>query len=279
MTCSAERQLADLVEEERAARGLLEKPLAVAVGVGEGALAMPEQLGLEQGVGDGAAVDGDEGPAVARREPVDGAGDQLLAGARLAVDEHRGLELGDLAHGAEEVEHLPAARHQVAEPAFGLLPAGANLLVQRLVLAEEALALLGLAQQQHQLVGLEGLRNVVVGAALHGLDGDVAAAVGGHDHDGGVHVAPPDLVDQVHAALPGHAQVRDDDVVGVGPRAPGARFPRRHPDGLVALPLEQGLQHMPQVLLVIDDEHTTHGCLGCQARPTDLRGSKPDLPS
>jgi hypothetical protein len=40
--------LADLVEEERAAVGLLEAADAAAVGAGEGALLVAEELGLEE---------------------------------------------------------------------------------------------------------------------------------------------------------------------------------------------------------------------------------------
>ena len=76
-------------------------------------------------------------------------------------------------------------------------------------------------------------------------------------------MAPTNLVDEIHAALARHAQIRDDDLVGaLGELAQGT-LDRRHPYGLVTLSLEQGLQHMPQVLLVIDDEHTTHGMSRC----------------
>ena len=47
-----------------------------------------EELGVEQVLGQRRAVDDDEGPAGARRGVVDGARDELLAGARLALDEH-----------------------------------------------------------------------------------------------------------------------------------------------------------------------------------------------
>ena len=53
-------QLADLVEEQRAAVGDLEEPLAVGLGAGEGPLAVAEQLALDQVLGQGAAVDRDE---------------------------------------------------------------------------------------------------------------------------------------------------------------------------------------------------------------------------
>ena len=55
------RQLADLVEEQRAAVGRPEEAgLALVVGAGEGALLVAEQLALEQRLGQRAAVDGDE---------------------------------------------------------------------------------------------------------------------------------------------------------------------------------------------------------------------------
>ena len=47
-----ERQLADLVEEQRAAVGPLEAARPLAVGAGEGAALVAEQLGLEQRLGD-----------------------------------------------------------------------------------------------------------------------------------------------------------------------------------------------------------------------------------
>ena len=53
--------LADFVEEDRAAVRRFEPPHAIAVGAGEAAADVPEELGLEQRVGDRRAVDGDEG--------------------------------------------------------------------------------------------------------------------------------------------------------------------------------------------------------------------------
>ncbi len=54
------RHLADLVEEDRAAVRLLEEALALAGGAGEGAARVAEQLGLEQRLGERAAVLGHE---------------------------------------------------------------------------------------------------------------------------------------------------------------------------------------------------------------------------
>ena len=81
-------QLGDLVEEERAAVGGDEEARVRLHGAGEGAADVAEELALEQGIGDGAAVDGHEPAVAAGARHVDGAGDQLLAGAALAGDQH-----------------------------------------------------------------------------------------------------------------------------------------------------------------------------------------------
>src|SRR4029078_4900246 len=81
-------QLADLVEEQRAAVGLGEQAAARRRRAGERARRVAEQLAVGELVGDGRAVDRDEraGPAAAI---VELAGDELLADAGLAEHEQR----------------------------------------------------------------------------------------------------------------------------------------------------------------------------------------------
>src|SRR3546814_6620184 len=83
--------LADLVEEQGAAIGQLEAADAVAHRAGERALHMAEELALEQFARNRRAVDADQRPAAAPAGFVDGARDQLLAGAALAGDQHGGI--------------------------------------------------------------------------------------------------------------------------------------------------------------------------------------------
>ena len=78
----ARRQVANLVEKQRAAVGLLEAADAPGVGAGERAALVAEELALEQRLGDRGAVDRDERLVGALAVLVEGAGDQLLAGAR-----------------------------------------------------------------------------------------------------------------------------------------------------------------------------------------------------
>ena len=110
----ARAHLADLVEEARPARRRFEEASLVGERPRERTLEVAEQLALEERLGEGAAIDGHEwtvGPAARR---VDGAGDQLLPGARLALDEHRARRRGDARDNPVHIEHaLGGADHPV----------------------------------------------------------------------------------------------------------------------------------------------------------------------
>ena len=105
MACCCERDVGDLVEEERAAVGELEAADAIGLGVGERAADVSEQLALEDAFGESAGVDRDERPVGARRSRVQPAGDDFLAGAVLAGDEHVGVGRRDLLEQAADGLH------------------------------------------------------------------------------------------------------------------------------------------------------------------------------
>ena len=80
---------ADLLEmepEERAAAGGLDLADLAVEGPGEGAPLVAEELALHEALGQGRAVDLDEGALAAGRVVVQGPGDEALARARLAAD-------------------------------------------------------------------------------------------------------------------------------------------------------------------------------------------------
>ena len=108
------RNIADLVQEQSAAVGLLEAALALVDRAGERPLLVPEQLRFQQVVRQRRAVQLEQRPAGARRVVVDGAGDQLLAGAGFAPHQHRGVPLRHLPHLLEHPLHrLAVADHAV----------------------------------------------------------------------------------------------------------------------------------------------------------------------
>ena len=83
------RQVADLVEEQRAGMGLDELAGVLFGGAGEGALFVAEQDALDEIVRDGAAIDRDERLRAPLAGALDGARDQFLADARFAFDQDR----------------------------------------------------------------------------------------------------------------------------------------------------------------------------------------------
>ena len=87
----AQRHLADFVEEHRAAVGRLEQAGLVAIGVGEAALDVAEELRLEQRVGQAGAVERDERLRAARAALVNQLRGDFLADAAFAGDEHLGV--------------------------------------------------------------------------------------------------------------------------------------------------------------------------------------------
>ena len=107
-----ERQVADLVEEDRAAGRGADDARLIGDRAGEAAAPVPEQLAVGQLARRAGAVVGEEHRFAARRAGVDRARDQILAGAALAGDQHRQVaalealdQIGDALHrgaGADE---------------------------------------------------------------------------------------------------------------------------------------------------------------------------------
>ena len=84
-----EVDVADLVQEEGPAVGLLEAAHAVAVGAGERPLDVAEQLALEQVLRECRAMHLDEGARRTGTSGVDGCGQELFAGSALPSDQDR----------------------------------------------------------------------------------------------------------------------------------------------------------------------------------------------
>ncbi len=84
----ARRNRPELIEHERPAVRLFEAADVELRGAREGPGLVAEELGLEQRFGQGRAVDLDERPVPTIREVMQTRGDELLAGAAFADDEH-----------------------------------------------------------------------------------------------------------------------------------------------------------------------------------------------
>ncbi len=93
---------------------LLELADATRHGTGEGALLVAEKLGLEQVLGDGGAVERDEGARGAAAVAVEIARDHLLAGAALARHEDTRVGRCELCRQPQQVLHRRVGRDDLA---------------------------------------------------------------------------------------------------------------------------------------------------------------------
>ena len=99
------------------------RPLRWAIGAGERALLVAEELALDERVGQRGAVELDEGPGPARAQVVDRVGDELLADAGLALQEDGARGGRHLLDPREDVAQDVAAADDALEPVrLHLLP-------------------------------------------------------------------------------------------------------------------------------------------------------------
>ncbi len=225
------------------------RPRRCVARAGEGAALVAEELGLEQVARDGGGVDGDEGRVAARAVAVQRARHQLLAAARLAVDQHGGVRVREPADGAEDLLH----RRRLAEDLGGERGVLACTILVRGLLERTA-------HERHRLVHVEGLGQVLEGAALEGRHRAVEVRVRGHDDDRQLRVAGLHLLQQVQAGFAGHADIGQQHgrrlrrALELGERVAG-----RAEAGVVdALAAEGLLQHPADRAVVIDDPDVVH---------------------
>ncbi len=101
----ARRQIADLVEEERAPFGNLDAAGLIAQRVREGALGVAEELAREELLSEGGAVHGDEGSIAPGALQMHGAREHALARAALAPEQHRHVRLRRAPHDFDDRAH------------------------------------------------------------------------------------------------------------------------------------------------------------------------------
>ncbi len=176
-------------------------------GAGEGAFLVAEQDRLDQVLRDGAAIDGDERAAGALGRALDGARDQLLAGAALAFDQDRDVGLRGARAQPEDLAHLGRGGDEVFEGEAVL-----GLLLELLYFAGQRADLELVADRDRDALGRGGLDQEVVGAGAHGFHGGIDAALGGQHDDGKLGVRGTQLGEDVEAAHVGHDEIEQHEV-------------------------------------------------------------------
>ena len=201
------RHVADFVEKEGAAVGELELADAIGRGVGEGALDVAEQLAFEDVLAERRAVERDERLGLARAVLVDGLGHELLARARLALDEHAGVSGRDAFELIDHVAHLGALADHALEAEF-LVQAALQLSVG----AMQSRAFGRGQGDRPELFDIERLEQVIEGPLLHCGHGRRDRAVPGHEDHGRFGLLTLGLGEDGQAVDVVHHQVGDHDV-------------------------------------------------------------------
>jgi len=159
-------------------------------------------------------------------------GRQVLAGAALAGEQHRRCRTGgDLVQKRLELGHHRRVADDPVEPPLLRLthPQGPDL-------AAQPRGLQGFLHDEHQLVEVERLVRVVVGALLHDLHGGFDVRVRRQEDDEGVGIMLLDLLQQAQTVGIGQLEVEQDEIDGVS-------------QGLVRRAAAVGLEHAVALLL------------------------------
>ncbi len=222
----------------------------LAIGAGECAGLVAEQLAFQQLVRDGRAVHFHERLVAAPRLPVNHARDNFLAGAALAADQHRGRGVGHLLDGVLHLLHAGAGAEQRGEVAVA-----PHLVAKLRHLAGGTLLLQNSGDAQFQVARVERLDEVVVGPQLGGVKDDVGVVARGEHQHGGIGLGPLDAAEYVECGHAGQREIQQDE---------GGIEAGEHAQGLVAAggathleaaPRHLGGNHSPHGEIVVHHEH------------------------
>ena len=257
------RQVAHLIEKQRAAVGLHEGARLVGGGPGEGALHVSEKLRCRHLLGNGATVEREERLVAARTQFVDAARHILLARAAGAQDEHRHGCGRHKAHiFVELARRLALAFYVARHVGRGLLGLDFGRRRGGLRRGRWLRCAEGVANLLQQDVGLYRFGNIVAGAGLHGQHRILHLGVARHHDERYAQVVFPHPFEQKQTVVVGQAKVGKDEVeVGrVGQLARGGAD-RAHPVDIKSLLAQPGLHHGGKGEVVFYDKDVWHGVI------------------
>ena len=245
----AEGHLTDLVQQQRAAMGLLKQPRMSANSPGERAALVAEQLALEQTLRDRTTVHRNERLGCSARPCMECACKDLLSRSGLSIDEDGGRVRRDL------LDHL-------GHPLGSGTPTDKTLegfghpdsRTQPRVLFAELVALHQTLDGNANLVRTKWLRDVVRCPSPERLYRGVRGAVCTH-HD---HLQPPpaDRIEKAHAIHPGHPNIAQNKAdLRVCIELSHTVCPVAGCRDLIAEALEHRGQNASEVVLIIDDQN------------------------
>ena len=197
LALQVEIHLADLIQKQGTPIGQAGGPLAIPLGPGKRSLHVAEDLALHQVMGNGGAVEGDEGTLAAGAALVNGLGAYLLAGTALSCDEHGRLARSRALNDAIDRLHRQGGADETGE--------GAALEILPVLGHQEAeLPMVdGIAHRGAQALAIEGLGQKIERPQPHRLHRHVHRTVRRDHHHGARQLLLGDLLQDVH---PGHVR-------------------------------------------------------------------------
>ena len=214
---------------------------------------MSEQLAFQQGFGQGRAVDGHERSGRAKTPVVNSTGENLLASARFALQQHRRVLGGNSSRQLQHLLHRRAGADDTRKAfRFFFLPVRQP--------RAQFIPFQGPLNRQFHQVKVQGLRQEIVGPGLNRIYGAADGAKGGDDDDRGAQALSAELLKNFQAVHGRQLQIQQDHI-----RAKGADFadclrPVRGHLRLVAEVSETVAQHSHNPGIIINNEDASgHG--------------------
>ena len=224
-------------------------PFLAVLRAGERAFFVSEELALEQSLGQRAAVNRDQGMEAAHAGGVNRAHHKLFARSALARNQNIGVGGADRFDGVEYLAHRRTLPHEIA----GTRDLSDGFAQSDVFLFGAAMGQ-SLLYQVCDLVRIERLAHVVIGAVLQGCDCGFDRGVAGHHDDDqvGIHfVQPPLQFDAVGAA---HLDVEQREVPFIlGHARESVTRALGGPD-LVAFFAEPFSQRIANAQFIVDDQ-------------------------
>ena len=261
-TLHRQGQRRDLIEKQRSTVGRLEVTDLVAIGARERAAPIPEQLRLDQRVRNRAAVDGHERLGARRAVVMNCPGEQLLARARLAEDEHVALDRRELAHHLEQRLHNRGAADEIVKHRFR-----GRLLGHHVAGPQHVIVLEGPFNLQQHIIKLDGLEQVVGRPGPHRRHRTVHRAECRDDDDRHLRGNALQMLQQRYAVHLRHAHVREHQVHRTLQHQRVRRLAVRRLKHLVVLFAKQFGQRLTQHCFVFNNQN------GCFHVRTNFQGS------
>src|ERR1700677_310908 len=200
------RHFSDFIQQQGAAFGQFKAAGAALECAGKCSFFVTKNLALDQGLGNGGTIDGDEGFIAPRTHVVNGARHQLFTSPAGSGDQHGGRAGSYLLDQPENLLHLARSSSQTPQCSFV-----AQTAAQGFVFRARVQDLADVRQDGTQSPEVYGLLDVILNSQTTGVKSGVSRLLGSYHHYRDRLRQISQFFNQLHAAHAGHFDVRYHD--------------------------------------------------------------------